>query len=216
MEPNIETMSPASGRMVKDDNSQINRADVLDALYNADQHSIFVIPVVYDGTTLSYKLMEQPVLEAPGSIFNIEMDQVEALLTAIKATDGIKKIVDPVTVAGVATEATIEAHFGTAQKTLAVRISALGDNTIITPAPGKAIKLTWIQLDAPEANSTEVLAIVKLANGADSERYRINLVAGKGWAHRQKIQGEANAPLLIELSAAKNVDVSYTFEEVTP
>lgn len=51
---------------------------------------------VWDKNLLEWIRMEQPLLEITGGNFTIEMDEVENLLTAIKDTDGIKKITDPV------------------------------------------------------------------------------------------------------------------------
>lgn len=97
---------------------------------------------------------------------------------------------------------------------LAVEVSALGDNTVLTPASGNAIRFYWIGLSTSETNTGEVLVIVKF--GADGDAiYRWNLGAPGAFTHREMHDGPPDTPLIVNLSAAgRPVQANLTYREV--
>lgn len=85
-------------------------------------------------------------------------------------------------------------------------VTAAGDNTLITPAPGKRLRLRWIYaINQPSATSSPLIS-VRL--GA-TEIYRV-------WAlmKRQVVTGAVDAPLIVNLSEAANVAVTVIYEEI--
>lgn len=111
-----------------------------------------------------------------------------------------------------ATEETLARRFAPGAKlTRAVQISSSGDNTARTPALGKFLRLHWIGLNAKDDSGTEVLAIVKFGN---AEHYRWNLGSPGAFAHWEVIDGAVDVPLVVNLSAARVIQVNYTVEEI--
>lgn len=95
--------------------------------------------------------------------------------------------------------------------------SASGDNTIHTPASGKAIQLCYLCLSAAGGNTADVTALVKF--GAGPARYKVSLKAGAMWARnigagRFQLAGGANEDLIVNLSAAQTVFASIEYSEV--
>lgn len=91
----------------------------------------------------------------------------------------------------------------------------LGDNTILTPAAGKRLRIYYLCLNTDDNNSAVVVADVKLG---DTSRYRISLPAGAIWARALAasgfcLRGAVDAPFVINLSAAQTVYVSVEYEE---
>lgn len=100
----------------------------------------------------------------------------------------------------------------------ALDVSGNGDNTIRTPATGKALRLHYLSLSAPDTNASSVT--VTLHFGVSATLYRINLAPGALWARnigagRRYLQGGINEALIANLSAARTVSVSVEYEEVT-
>jgi hypothetical protein len=94
--------------------------------------------------------------------------------------------------------------------TRAVAISTAGDNTIVTPAAGKRIRLLWLAMATSQDNTAETLAVVKFGS---TEHYRWPLGNPGAFMHWEPIEGAVDTPLVINLSAAQTVQVSYTYEE---
>jgi hypothetical protein len=85
-------------------------------------------------------------------------------------------------------------------------VTATGDTTIYTPAPGNAVRLRWIYaINDPTATSAPLIS-VRL--GA-VEVYRV-------WAlsKRQRVTGPADGPLVVNLAGGGNVAVTALLEEV--
>lgn len=93
----------------------------------------------------------------------------------------------------------------------AVQITGSGDNTIITPTAGKRLRVTWLGLSAPETGA-EVLAICKFG-AAGAAVYRWNLGVPGAFAHWETVEGGTDAPLIVNLSGARTVQVNVTHEE---
>lgn len=85
-------------------------------------------------------------------------------------------------------------------------VSAVGDTVIYTPAVGKAIRLRWIYAINDPTASTPTVISVRLGT---QEYYRVYALS-----KRQRITGAVNAPLVINLSALGNVQVTAILEEV--
>lgn len=91
-------------------------------------------------------------------------------------------------------------------------ISASGENTIYTPASGKKTRLKWLGLSASQNNTAEILATVKIGTKVVYQWYLGNPGA---FAHWEEVDGSnANDPLIINLSGAQSVAVSYTVQDI--
>lgn len=98
--------------------------------------------------------------------------------------------------------------------------SASGDNTIYTPAAGKAIRL-WFFGYSGGANVTGVLASLKLegfSGGATIDQQYL-IAAGQPYARNIKagaayVQGSVNGRLIVSLGAAQTVYVNYELLEI--
>lgn len=112
---------------------------------------------------------------------------------------------------GAATESTLALKFGGDKITLAQTLSTSGDNTLITPASGKSIRLLWLGLSTSQDNSAEVKVSAKF--GANVH-YKWNLGNPGAFSHWEPIEGAVNQPLVINLSVAQPVEVNYTYQEV--
>ena len=100
----------------------------------------------------------------------------------------------------------------------ALTVSGNGDNTVHTPAAGKKIRLYYASLNADDANSAAVIAILKFGAGG-AALYKYSLGAGGIWARnisagRRHIDGAVDQALILNLSAAQSVHVSIEYEEV--
>jgi hypothetical protein len=118
-----------------------------------------------------------------------------------------------VTVAKAATEVTVSKRFAGGKTTRAVRITSSGDNSVRTPASGKYLRKYWIALNTADDGGTEVLAIVKFGT---TEIYRWNLGSPGAFMHWEPSDGAVDQALVVNLSAARNVEVNYTVEELAP
>jgi hypothetical protein len=85
-------------------------------------------------------------------------------------------------------------------------VTASGDTTIHTPAAGMAIRVHWIYaINDPTAATAP---LIKVSLGA-VEKYRVYALS-----KRQLMTGAADAPLVVNLSAAGTVAVTVLLEEV--
>lgn len=85
-------------------------------------------------------------------------------------------------------------------------ITSIGDTIMYTPAPGKRVRLRWIYaINDPTASTAP---IIKVSLGAE-EKYRVYALS-----KRQKVTGPVDGALVINLSAAGNVQVTALLEEV--
>jgi hypothetical protein len=111
---------------------------------------------------------------------------------------------------GAATESTVAKRFAGGKTTVALAISASGDNTVLTPASGQRLRIHWVGMSTSENNGAEVLAIVKF--GANTH-YRWNLGAPGAFSHWEPIEGAVDQSLVINLSGNQTVEVNVTYEE---
>lgn len=87
-------------------------------------------------------------------------------------------------------------------------LTGAGDNTLITPALGKRIRVRWFYAINNPVSDTGCKIKVKF--GTNAPVYNV-------WAisKRQKITGGVNEPLIVNLSATGDVAVTVIYEEVT-
>jgi hypothetical protein len=104
----------------------------------------------------------------------------------------------------------ITQRWGGGKSSESALIESGGVNVLVTPESGKAITLYWIALWASQENSAEVLASVKLGSKTPYKAFLSNPGA---FAHWEPVLAEANAALIVELSGAQKVAVSWTYSE---
>jgi hypothetical protein len=104
-------------------------------------------------------------------------------------------------------------RFSGGKVTTGTTVEASGDTTLLTPESGKQLTLYWIALMAAEANTAEVLATVKIGEEAIYECY---LGKSVPFAHWEPVEGAANAKLVLNLSGAQKVAVSFTYTQSNP
>jgi hypothetical protein len=85
--------------------------------------------------------------------------------------------------------------------------------TLRTPTSGNLLTVYWVWLFSSQENAGEVEAIVKL--GA-KKVYATYLGNPGAFAHWEPETGEPNDPLVLELSGAQKVAVSFTYSERVP
>lgn len=123
----------------------------------------------------------------------------------------VVRVAQSVLPANAATEQTVGTRFAGAKHTSGTTITASGDTTIYTPASGKKLTLFWVFLSASQGNVNEALATVRL--GA-KVAYTVYLGAPGAFGHWEPILADnPNDPLIVNLSAAANVAVSFTTTE---
>lgn len=88
-----------------------------------------------------------------------------------------------------------------------------GNTTLHSPAASEQLTLFWIWLFSSEENTGEVLATVKLGT---KEPYKTYLGHPGAFAHWEPITGEAGDKLILNLSGAQKVAVSFTYSESVP
>lgn len=118
---------------------------------------------------------------------------------------------DPET--GLAKDVTLSRRFAanSARVTGAAQVTAIGSNTVYTPAAGKLVRLHWVGMSSSQNNAGETLAIVQLGSKV---LYRWNLGNPGAFSHFEIADGAVNSPLTVNLSAAYPVEMNYTVEEV--
>jgi hypothetical protein len=92
----------------------------------------------------------------------------------------------------------------------AALVEAEGETTLQSPAATKLLTLYWIALSSSQENTGEALATVKLGTRTLYEWYLGNPGAFMHW---EPIKGEAGDQLILKLSAAQKVAVSFTYTE---
>lgn len=112
---------------------------------------------------------------------------------------------------GASTEATVSKRFSGGKTSGATLITATGDNDVKIPAVGKRLTLYWIFLSASQDNAGEVLATVKLGTRVIYKAYLGNPGAFAHW--EPEVADAVNDKLIVNLSAAANVAVSFTTTE---
>lgn len=99
----------------------------------------------------------------------------------------------------------------------AVDATASGENVIVNPGGGLAVRLHYITL-ANSHGTTTVTVGVRFGTGS-ADVYKVTLRPGSIWARnigagRRYLQGAADADLIVNLSTAVTVNVSAEYEEV--
>jgi hypothetical protein len=92
-------------------------------------------------------------------------------------------------------------------------IEASGETTLHTPEATKELWLYWIWLYSSQENTGEVKAEVVL--GAQTP-YTTYLGNPGAFAHWELVKGAVGQPLVVRLSGAQKVAVSYTYTEQVP
>jgi hypothetical protein len=85
-------------------------------------------------------------------------------------------------------------------------ITSSGNTTIYTPASGKRIRLRWLYAINDPGSAASPL--IKISLGAQ-EKYRVYAIS-----KRQMTTGEVDAPLIVNLSEAAEVAVTFLLEEI--
>lgn len=106
----------------------------------------------------------------------------------------------------------ITRRFGGGKTTESKVIEASGENTLVTPATGKALTLYWIALETSEGNAEEVVAEVKVGSLTPYTWY---LGKPGAFMHWEPVVGAVNAKLTVKLSAAMKVAANFTYSEGT-
>lgn len=85
-------------------------------------------------------------------------------------------------------------------------VTSAGDTTIYTPAAGKRIRVYWTYAINDPASTASPLIKVFLGG---TEKFRAYALS-----KRQQMTGIVDAPLVVNLSAAASVAVTFILEEV--
>lgn len=104
-------------------------------------------------------------------------------------------------------------RFAGGKVTIAALVETSGDTVLRTPVANDQLTLYWIWLYSSQENAGEVLATVKL--GA-KELYKSYLGNPGAFAHWEPETGEVGDKLVLNLSGAQKVAVSYTYSEGAP
>ena len=85
-------------------------------------------------------------------------------------------------------------------------VTSAGDTVVYTPSAGKRIRVYWTYaINDPAASSAP---LIKVFLGTD-EKFRVYAVS-----KRQQMTGAVDAPLIVNLSTAGSVAVTFVLEEV--
>lgn len=85
-------------------------------------------------------------------------------------------------------------------------ITASGNTTVYTPSAGKRIRLRWIYAINDPGSSASPLIKIFLGN---LEKYRVYAIS-----KRQLTTGPVDGPLIVNLSEAAEVAVTFLLEEI--
>lgn len=125
------------------------------------------------------------------------------------------------TVDGVALDATLSPVRNRFSPSLATGYPAVnpvnttGDTVVYTPAAGKAIRLKWLYLATLDSNAANVVAKVRFSSQAvGASFYTVPLGKPGGFAHGTVRESVANDTLIVNLSAAQPVYLSFDIEEI--
>lgn len=91
-------------------------------------------------------------------------------------------------------------------------VSVSGNTTVYTPAAGQRIRLKWIFLGTLDSNSANVVVGIKFGSSGTAF-YTVPMGKPGAFAHGTVREGAANDPLVLNLSAAQPVYVSFDLEE---
>lgn len=193
----------------KDFATQTTLASALTALNSIDTKTSTVIGHV-------------DAVEGKLDILHADLDGVETLLQEVEnAVDSLESQIGEISTTPTANtvqdrlkgvKTTLDGRFSASATkiTTAVRKSDSGDNTVVTPASGKRIRLHWIGMSTPESNVDEMLVIVKLGSAT---KYRWNMTAPGAFSHWETVEGGVDESFVVNLSSALPVDINYTYEE---
>jgi hypothetical protein len=106
---------------------------------------------------------------------------------------------------------TLQSRFGVVTGTPQT-LSTSGDHDIYTPATGNRVRLKWLWLSSPEANTASVLATVKWS-GATGNIYLVDLGAPGAFAHGSVREGATDEKVVVNLDGAQTVRVNVDVEE---
>lgn len=85
-------------------------------------------------------------------------------------------------------------------------VTASGNTTIYTPSPGKRVRLRWLYaINDPGSASSPLIKIYL----GDQEKYRVYALS-----KRQLTTGPIDGPLIVNLSEAAEVAVTFLLEEI--
>lgn len=104
-------------------------------------------------------------------------------------------------------------RFSGEKETYSFLVNEAGKVELWIPNAGKQITLYWVAMNTPESNTEEVKATIELPPWFPYTWY---LGAPGAFMHWEPIVGEVGAPLIIELSVAQQVAVSFTITEDFP
>lgn len=213
--------------------------DMRDPNYSGTQR---VIPIVWNEELLTFERMTQLKAYVENATFITEVDELEAkldqavealnsaveALVAIRDTDGIKKIVDAVTVSGSIDVGNIPSDYfkdgesvDVIRKTLVkdtVTANQVGNNSVYTPAEGKKVRLLFFGYSAG-ANVEGVLVGMRFGAAGDVFDNQYLIAAGQPYARNMEAggrykEGAIGETLYVNLSAAQTVYVNFEVEEV--
>lgn len=99
-----------------------------------------------------------------------------------------------------------------------VAASASGNTPLATPSPGARVRLHYLQFNAKVANAGAVEASLRFGAAGDL-KYTTDLTPGSIFgrnigAGRRFIEGDADEPLFLNLTAARAVNATVEWEEV--
>jgi hypothetical protein len=117
-------------------------------------------------------------------------------------------------VSALAKEITVGNKFGVAGRiTKAVEVTLL-DNTIITPALGKQVRLYWLGMACSESSAGESLVRVRWSSGGP-DIYRWTMGSPGAFSHWEPVTGAVDAALIVTLEhVQKPVQLNFTYAEV--
>lgn len=114
---------------------------------------------------------------------------------------------------GLAKDATLMRRYGD-HVTKAGLANTAGDNTLHTPAAGKKIRLYWIALSSSQDNAAENLIQVKLTDADGAVKYRWRMGNPSAAAFSRTVEGDVDAPLILNLANTQPVDWNVDLEEI--
>lgn len=147
---------------------------------------------------------------------NQEYVDLDATATRVLEVDSSGNPVTPqAPIVGYALEATqlgvkadLDERYSGGKLAVGVTLSTGGDNTVLTPTAGKALRVVWVSIIPSSDNTAAVLARVRL--GAGSPFYQAYALA-----HWEAFQGAINDPLIVNLSTGgQPVAVTVHYREI--
>jgi hypothetical protein len=105
---------------------------------------------------------------------------------------------------------TLQSRFGVSSGS-AQAVSSPGDTTIYTPASGKRVRLKWIGLSSPAANTAETVVSIRFGSGTPF--YIWNMGAPGALGHGTCREGGVDEPLNVSLTTGQTVYVNFDVED---